>query len=250
MDYLEIGIIAIEFLAILAVGFILGKAIHRTVVGIAKVFTKKTATTLDDEILGAIEGPLKAISIIIFVYVISERLENLSAINATINQYAYSILILLGAYIISDVFGAVLRWYYYEGKRKSRIKIDDTILPFLRKVSKVVILTAGIYFALYIIGIDLSGLLTATSVMAIVLGLAAQETLANIFAGIALQLDRPFVYGDKLKFVTGEIATLKSIGLRTSKLEDSSGNIILISNSELAKQRLIKIKNKTERKNR
>ncbi|MFH1056503.1 MAG: hypothetical protein V1717_01765, partial [Candidatus Micrarchaeota archaeon] len=119
MDYLQIGIIAIEFLAILAVGFVLGKAIHRTVVGIAKVFTKKTATTLDDEILEAIKGPLKAISIILLVYLISERLENLSAINAIINQYTYSILILLGAYIISDVFGAVLRWYYYEGKQKS-----------------------------------------------------------------------------------------------------------------------------------
>jgi small-conductance mechanosensitive channel len=75
-------------------------------------------------------------------------------------------------------------------------------------------------------------------VVGLILGLASQETLANIFAGIALQLDRPYHYGDYLKLPSGEVARLDKIGMRTTRLTDVWHNTIILSNSEFAKLRV------------
>jgi small-conductance mechanosensitive channel len=112
------------------------------------------------------------------------------------------------------------------------------LLPFIRIATKIVIMFLGFTWALAIVGFDIAGLLTLTSVVALVLGLASQESLANIFAGLALQLDRPYVYGEYLRFSTGEVVKLQRIGLRSTRLEDLNGNLMMISNSEFAKQRI------------
>ena len=108
----------------------------------------------------------------------------------------------------------------------------------LGKVTSIAIMCVGIAAALAVIGFDISGVIAVASVTSLILGLASQETLANIFAGLALQLDRQFVYGEHLRFTTGEVARLQKIGVRSSRLEDGNGSIMVISNSELAKQRL------------
>jgi hypothetical protein len=83
--------------------------------------------------------------------------------------------------------------------------------------------------------------LALTGVVGIILGLASQESLANIFAGLALQMDRPYAYGDYLRLPSGEIVRLRKIGIRSTKLVDSHGNEIISSNSEFAKLRVTKI---------
>ena len=100
------------------------------------------------------------------------------------------------------------------------------------------IYAVGLTVALSATGFDVTGLLAVTSVVGLILGLASQETLGNIFAGIALQMDRPFRYGDHLRLPSGEIAVIRKIGMRSTKLEDSSHSTIFISNSEFAKMRI------------
>ncbi|MCI0410131.1 MAG: mechanosensitive ion channel family protein, partial [Acidobacteria bacterium] len=48
-------------------------------------------------------------------------------------------------------------------------------------------------------GVDLGGLLTALGVGSIVLGLALQEPLGNLFSGIMLMIERPFAVGDWIR---------------------------------------------------
>jgi len=44
--------------------------------------------------------------------------------------------------------------------------------------------------------VDLGGLIATSAVLSVVLGLALQETLANLFSGLSLQIDPPFGVGD------------------------------------------------------
>jgi MscS family membrane protein len=228
----------IALLVVIAIGFFIGKGIHQIFILLAKKITSKTKTRLDDIILRQIEGPLEAMVIVLFVFLISEYVSELTLARQIFAQYFLAIFVLLGAYLLSEIVGAFLRWYYEEGKEKSHLKMDVTLLPFIRKATKIVILFLGFTWALAIVGFDIAGLLTLTSVVALVLGLASQESLANIFAGLALQLDRPYVYGEYLRFSTGEVVKLQRIGLRSTRLEDLNGNLMMISNSEFAKQRI------------
>ena len=236
MDTLTyIGYIAGLFLVSLAVGGISGPII----VKVLEFFSGKTKSTLDDRIISAIKVPLESCFFIIVFYLLLHAVPELSDAAKFLESYTVAILIVIGTFMLSEASGAVIRWYYDEGHKSSRIvKMDLSLLPLVRKVTKLLIYVVGLTLALSTTGFDVTGILAVTSVVGLILGLASQETLANIFAGIALQLDRPYHYGDFLKLPSGEIAKLDKIGMRTTRLTDIWHNTIIISNSEFAKLRV------------
>jgi small-conductance mechanosensitive channel len=72
--------------------------------------------------------------------------------------------------------------------------------------------------ALRIAGLENRGLVPAAAATAVILGLAAQQTLGNVFAGIVLLSARPFVVGDRVRLQGGDLAgelegTISSLGL-------------------------------------
>jgi len=235
-----------ELLLIAAIGLVVGKLIHKSILFAGRKLASSTKTTLDDLVLASIEGPLEVGSVLLILYVLSAYFEKLDFVRDAITAYSLAGLIILAAYAISEILGALLRWYYVEGKTESKLKVDVTLLPFARKVTRITIIFVGITMALSVIGFDVSGLLAVASVTALILGLASQETLGNVFAGIALQLDRQYSYGDYVRFVNGDVARLKKIGLRSTRLDDLGGNTIVISNSELAKQRVTNLSRPTQ----
>ncbi|MEK6954037.1 MAG: mechanosensitive ion channel family protein [Candidatus Micrarchaeota archaeon] len=241
MDYAFIGKAFLQVLLVGIAGYFAGKLLFWFVANIARKATAKTKSTLDDLLMDYVQSPLKAVMVILFIYVFSGYLADLNYLQSVMTRYSFAILVLIGSYVLSEAVGASLRWYYLEGSQKSKFKMDVTLIPFLRKITRIIILLGGLIAALSTIGFDVSGLLTLTSILVLILGLASQESLANIFAGLALQLDRPYIYGEYLRFPTGEVAMLQKIGLRSSKLADLSGNIMVISNSELAKQRVVNL---------
>jgi len=236
MDTLTyIGYMAGLFLASLAVGGISGPIIVR----LLEFFSGKTKSTLDDRIIAAIKVPLESCFFIIVFYLLLHAVPELSGAAQFLESYTVAIILVIGTFMLSEASGAAIRWYYDEGHKGSRmVKMDLSLLPLVRKVTKLLIYVVGLTLALSTTGFDVTGILAVTSVAGLILGLASQETLANIFAGIALQLDRPFHYGDSLKLPSGEIAKLDKIGMRTTRLTDVWENTIIISNSEFAKLRV------------
>lgn len=250
MELSTIGVTLLELIWLVVGGFLVGKTAHLLIQAVVKKIAKRTEIKLDDFVLEELDGPIVAISVSLVIYELSRHMENLSGLRDIIAKYSISITVFLLAYSAAEVVGAILRWYYVEGREKSyvkNLKVDVSLLPFVRKITKVIIVSVGTVFALSFVGINVTGLFAIASVVGVVLGLASQETLANIFAGLALQLDRPFSYGEYLKFSSnGEVARLVKIGLRSSRLEDLNGNVIMISNSELAKQRVTNLSRHTD----
>ena len=236
MDTLTyIGYLAGLFLISLAVGGISGPII----VKVLEFFSGKTKSTLDDRIIAAIKVPLESCFFILVFYLLLHAVPELSEAAKFLESYTVAIIILIGTFMLSEATGAAIRWYYEEGYKSARVmKVDLSLLPLVRKVTKLIIYVVGLTLALSTTGFDVTGILAVTSVVGLILGLASQETLANIFAGIALQIDRPYHYGDYLKLPSGEIAKLDKIGMRTTRLTDVWHNTVIISNSEFAKLRV------------
>ncbi|MFA5931689.1 MAG: mechanosensitive ion channel family protein [archaeon] len=231
----------LELLGIGIVGFFLSRGIYAVFLLIFNKLINKSRTTANDYITGAIKTPLQITTMFFCFFILAAFFDNLGLIAGLTSKYFLSILIVLFTYILSELIAAVLLGYELESAKNSTKKMDLSILPFVRKFFRVLIPLIGIAIGLSTIGVDLAGIFTLTSVIALILGLASQETLANLFAGLALQLDRPFYYKDYLKFSNGKIAQLRKIGFRTTKLEDLNGNKVTISNSEFAKQKLINL---------
>ncbi len=84
---------------------------------------------------------------------------------------------------------------------------------------------------------DLSfgALLSGSALLGIILGLALQDTLGNLFAGISLHADKPFQVGDVLA-VGAFTGVVESITWRAVKIKTFQNHTVLISNATIAKE--------------
>jgi small-conductance mechanosensitive channel/CRP-like cAMP-binding protein len=81
--------------------------------------------------------------------------------------------------------------------------------------------------------LNLVGLLTTSAVLTAVIGLAAQESLKDLFAGIELQLDPPFREGDWIS-VGEESGTVESLHLMSTRLRRKDGSTVNLPNNTVA----------------
>lgn len=86
-------------------------------------------------------------------------------------------------------------------------------------------------------GLDLGNLLTALGVSSLILGLALQEPLGNLFNGISLLMANPFKKGDWVN-VAGEIGKVAEINWRSVKIHTRFNEQIIIPNNMLGKEKI------------
>jgi small conductance mechanosensitive channel len=120
--------------------------------------------------------------------------------------------------------------------------LDRTTVIFLQQFGIVVIwvLMAILYAHLIPVLRSLgTALLTGASIASVVIGLAAQSTLGNLVAGVAITLYRPFRLGDRLQVSapTGtEIGNVETLSLGYTTLRTDDGRFVVLPNSIAASQ--------------
>lgn len=82
---------------------------------------------------------------------------------------------------------------------------------------------------------SLSGVLATSGVLAIVLGLALQNTLADVFSGLAINIERPFGAGDWITMAGNVEGQIIEINWRATRMRTAANDVIVIPNSVLAK---------------
>ncbi len=78
-------------------------------------------------------------------------------------------------------------------------------------------------------------LLTTTAVGAVVIGFALQDTLGNLFAGLAIQIEKPFRVGHWVQFGERE-GQVQEITWRATKLRTKDGQFLIVPNSVISKE--------------
>ncbi len=99
-----------------------------------------------------------------------------------------------------------------------------------------------------VFALPIGGLVATSGVIAIVLGLALQNTLADVFAGIAVGIERPYAIGDQVWLdgpIEGEVV---QINWRSVQIRTAGNDIATVPNSVVAKSRIINRSNPTTRR--
>jgi small-conductance mechanosensitive channel/CRP-like cAMP-binding protein len=109
-------------------------------------------------------------------------------------------------------------------------KVPSILIDLGRTV--LVLVGLAIIFA-NVWGADLEGLLTALGVGSLVLGLALQDSMGNLFSGIALLFERPFSVGDWLE-IEEKVGRVVSITWRSVHLRTPQDQLIIVPSSVLA----------------
>lgn len=92
-------------------------------------------------------------------------------------------------------------------------------------------------FKLILPGVSLGAVLTTSAIITAVIGLALQDTLGNLFAGLALHLEKTVQVGDMVRH--DEIyGMVEELSWRAIKLRTMEGNLLLIPNSVAGRDKL------------
>lgn len=102
-------------------------------------------------------------------------------------------------------------------------------------VIRLLAMTAVVVLALRIAGVNASTLAVGGAFTAVLVGLAAQQAMSGIFAGIVLQSTRPFRVGERVRLVGGALAgslegTVSSLGLFYTTLSQGADRLLVPNN--------------------
>ncbi len=115
--------------------------------------------------------------------------------------------------------------FFFESADKTtwRGKIPQLFLDIFRVL---LVLTGGAIVLSYVWNVELGGLATALGLGSFVLGLALQDTLGNLFSGIALVYEKPFTEGDWIK-VEDEFGQVTEMNWRAVRIVTREGKMIV-----------------------
>jgi len=120
-----------------------------------------------------------------------------------------------------------------EHSQDSSSPIDDTLVPTLSKAFKAFLAIVVFVVVVQNLGYSVSGLLGALGVGGLAVALAAKDTLANLFGGVTILVDRPFKSGDWIT-LSGADGVVEEVGLRSTRIRTFAKTLISIPNSTLA----------------
>lgn len=141
------------------------------------------------------------------------------------------------------IIGAV---EHHSGPERSNGEALSSAINIIRIIVTFAVFAIALVVVLDNIGVNVTGLIAGLGVGGIAIGLAAQGIFADLFAAIAIILDRPFRVGDVISFdqTTG---TVEEIGLKSTRVRPTTGEEHIIANKQLLEK---EIRNITRREHR
>ncbi len=118
-------------------------------------------------------------------------------------------------------------------------KFDKTRFYMLKNISRIILLFIGIIWALIIWKVNLTPLFASAGIVGIAIALAAKDTLANFFGGIALFTDAAYKVGDYIILGTGERGEVTELGIRSTKIKTRDDVMITVPNSIMSTTKII-----------
>ena len=220
-------------LAIIVGSAILGKAVYWVFSRVARAFTSKTKTQLDDIIVDMIEEPAVFMIIASGIWFALKTLELPERLSEIIGNAYQVIVALLIGWLLSRLFDALYKQYIIPWAATTENDLDDQLLPILSKGVKIIIWSMAFIIGMNNAGYDVAALIAGLGIGGLALAMAAKDTVSNIFGGFTIFTDQPFNIGDRIK-VSGFDGSVTEIGVRSTRLKTLDGRIVTIPNSTFA----------------
>lgn len=118
--------------------------------------------------------------------------------------------------------------------RERTIKnVEDSMLNFLLKIIRAVIYVVAGFIVITLLGVNLNGLVAGLGLGGVIVTLAAQDTAKNLFGGLVIFLDKPFIVGDWIEMTPYE-GTVEDITFRSTRIRTFENSLVNIPNSVIS----------------
>lgn len=170
---------------------------------------------------------------------VTPRTKGIEKIFLNVPKIIYSFIVLSVCFIVSGIVDGFVEWYLEEIANRTKTKVDEEFMNLFQRISKIIIFFIGITIILNRFNQPITSILGAAGIASFAIAFAAQDTLSNMISGFFIIIDKPFKIGDRIKLATGETGEVVEIGMRRTKILSPENNIVVVSNSEIAKTRIV-----------
>jgi MscS family membrane protein len=192
----------------------------------------RTETKFDDLLLETLHGPVKVLAFVVFLH-IGLTLFDWSALT---RRYLSRGLILVVAasltYMTLRIVDLILDLWRAVHAHETDARFNEQLFSVLRKSLRVFIIIVALLVTASNIGINITAAITSLSIGGLAVGLAAQDTLANLFGAVAIFADKPFRVGDQIKIDVAE-GTVEAVGMRSTRVRNADGYVVTIPNKTM-----------------
>ncbi len=219
-------------LVFILLAFYVSKLLNYIVNSWLKHWAKKTETKFDDLLLELLHGPVKVVAFVIFLH-IGLNMFHWPAAAETFLRNALILAVACSITYVAVKVADLLLGLWRDRTASSQDKLfHEHLFPVLRKSARVGIVIAAILLTAENLGMHVTSLLAGLSIGGLALGLAAQDTVANLFGAVAIFLDKPFHIGDRIRVDNVE-GSVEAIGLRSTRVRNLDGHHVTIPNKTM-----------------
>ena len=195
-------------------------------------WAKKTTTKLDDLLVDLLRGPVRIVSFVILLHV-GMQVYAWPAVLENFFSNALKIIVAVSiTYVLLKAVDAMVRVWKERTTTPENEQFSRQLLPLISKTLKVFVVILAALVTSQNLGLNVTGLIASLSIGGLAIGLAAQDTLGNIFGAIAVLVDKPFKVGDRIQ-LNGLDGTVETIGFRSTRVRNLDGHLVTVPNKTM-----------------
>lgn len=232
-------------LAVLAIAVVIGWCARLFLRLVIARLARRSGTDLDDKVLGIIARPIFMTVVLVGVHLATTALLIDGRATPDEPQFAETLVKritqTLGLMIwILAAFRVCRPLLDSLARLADRVQwIESRTVPLIDNFGRVVLFVLGIYALLRIWELDVAPWLASAGVVGLALGLAAKDSLANLFGGMFIIVDAPYELGNYIVLESGERGMVTKIGLRSTRILTRDDVEITIPNAQIAAAKII-----------
>lgn len=203
-------------------------------------WASRTVTEWDDIVVGLFDGPIK---VIVFVLLLNIGLQMFDWPAWAEKWFSKLTIFAVGVSLIVVVLKAIDA---LGGVWKRRLPADgdrsfnESFVSLTVKVLKAALVIVALFTVLGNLGFDIRTALASVSIVGLALGLAAQDTVGNLFGAVAVFVDKPFKIGDRVRI--GDVdGTVEDMGVRSTRIRSLEGFVVTVPNKNIGNATVINI---------
>lgn len=223
-------------LAILLAAIVAARVADWIVTGVFKVATAQTKTMIDDKVIDRLHKPIFRTVFLVGAYYAAISLDPGERAVFWLFGIVGSLLVLIWTSAIYNVVHVLLTGL----TRQPKVNwVNEHSEPLYQNLMLVLVWGLALYVVLTVWDLDVKPWLASAGVAGLAIGFAAKDTLANLFGGLFILIDRPYVIGDYVMLDNSERGCVTKIGLRSTRLLTRDDVEVTIPNAICANAKIV-----------
>jgi MscS family membrane protein len=195
-----------------------------------KTWAEKTATRWDDILVALADGPVKLVTFVVLFHIGLQVFDWPVWLEETLSRLALIGVAVALVLVSLRAIDFIIQFWREQPKAGGEKGFNDQFLLLVGKLLKSVLVVIAALTLLSNVGVNITALLGSVSVLGLALGLAAQDTVSNLFGTVAVFVDKPFKVGDRIQISGGVDGTVEEMGLRATRVRSLDGFLITVPN--------------------